>query len=323
MELVLSPPVLLAVATLYAIGSSLLRRRPAWRRRALVRFATRVDLPVPDAPLRVRVEAAITRRNVAFDVGAQIGIAALAVLALVFGVPRGLSGSSDAVRDALWGLIVAGGALVGAASVAAGTGARQARRAATESGPRLARPAAVAVADYVAPLELWGARAMGLAPAGALAVGLLIATFVDTVTPAELLNLGTVLAAIVGLTALALAEVTERRLLDLPQAAGSNLELPWSDALRAQVLRDVVTAPLAIGIYACFALLLAASTGVGDPVIANGLRGLIGVGVLGLLIVSAVSTASRPQRHFQQRLWPRDGASYPSVGPAEPAGGPR
>lgn len=324
--LLISPPVLIAVAAVYAAGSLLVRRRPAVRRRALVRFAGKVDLPVPDSSLWLSGEKALAHRNLAVDLGGQIGIVTVAVLGLVLGAPQGLTGdtgTTDGLGGMLWALIVIGASFAGAATGAAWAGARQARRAAPEPGPRVARPTALTLADYVAPLELWGARLMVLAPAVALAVGLIIATVVDTVAPAELLNVGTVLAVIVGPTALAIGEAVERQLLDLPRAAGSSLELAWSDALRARVLRDVVTAPLAIGVYACFALLLAASVGIGDPVIANGLRGLTGLGVFGLAAIAAVSAASRPQRHFRRRLWPRDGASYPSVDPAEPAGGTR
>jgi hypothetical protein len=322
-QLVFSPSVLLASAVVYALGSSMIRRRPAVRRRSLVRFAGKVDLPLPDPSLWPRAEAALARRNLAVDLGVAVGVATAAVLAWVLGAPEGLSGDTGATGDGLWALIVAGAALAGAATGAAWAGARQARQDAPAPGPRVARPKASRATDYVAPLELWGARVMALAPAVALAIGLVIATAIGTVAPAELLNVGTVLAAIVGLTALAVGEVTERRLLDLPQTAGSSLELAWSDALRARVLRDVVTAPLAIGVYACFALVLAASAGVGDPTIANGLIGLIGLGMIALAVIAVVSVASRPQRHFRQRLWPRDGASFPSLGAAEPTGGSR
>ncbi len=320
--LLVSPPVLLALAAAYAVGSPLIRRRPAVRRRALVRFAGRVDLPLPDPTLWPRVEAALTRRNVAVDIGAQIGIATAALVGLVLGAPQGLTGSPEATL-VLWALIVVGAKLAGGATGAAWAGAQDARQGLPAPGSRIARPTASHATDYVAPLELWSARLMAFAPAGALAIGLIIATGLDTVAPSELLNVGTVLAAIVAPIALAVGEVTERRLLDMPQMATSTFELAWSDALRARVLRDVVNAPLAIGVYACFALLVSASSGVGDPTIANGLLGLVGVGVLGLLVIAAGSAAARPQRHFRQRLWPRDGASFPSVGSGKPSGGPR
>ncbi|TVR61036.1 MAG: hypothetical protein EA422_13120 [Gemmatimonadales bacterium] len=320
LSLLLSPLVLLALAAVYAVGSSLIRRRPAVRRRALVRFARRVDLPLPDAPLWAPVEAALTRRNVAVDLGAQIGIAAAAVVGLMLGHPGGRTGDIGAELG-LWGMVVVGASVAGAATGSAWAGARDARRGAPAPGSRLARPTASVITDYVAPLELWSARLMAFAAAGALALGLVIATGVDTVAPAELLHIGTVLAAVVGPMALWLGVVTERRLLDLPQTAASTFELAWSDALRAQVLRDVVNAPLAIGVSTGFALLMAASFGVGDPTIANGLLGLLGAGVLGLAVVGIASSASKPQRHFRQRLWPRDGASYPGVGSDRPAGG--
>lgn len=321
MDLILTPTTLLLLAAMTAVGSALIRRQPAVRRRALTRFAGKVDLPLPDALLWPRAEAALTRRNIAVDVGAAGGIAAAAALGLWLGSPDGLPGYTAAAREGLWALIVAGAALAGAAAGAASTGVQEAGRRTPSAGPRVARPTASTASDYVAALELWGARGAAISPAVALVVGLVIATGVDTVAPADLLNLGTVLAVIVGLVALAVAEVTSRRLLDLPQAASTSLELAWSDALRARVLRDVVTAPLAIGIYATCALLIAASDGVRDPVIANGLMGLVGLGIIGVAVIAVVSAASRPQRHFRHRLWPREGVAYPSAGSAGSAGG--
>lgn len=320
MDVILLPTTLLLLAAVTAVGSVVIRRQPAVRRRALARFARRVDLPLPDALLWAQAETALTRRNVAVDVGGSAGVAVAAALGLLLGAPDGLPGDTEAAREGLWALIVAGAALAGAAGGAAWAGVRAASRRTPPAGPRLARPTAASAADYVAPVELWGARAAGIAPAVALAVGVVIATGVDTVRPADLVNVGTVLAVLAGLAALGVGEVAGRRLLDLPQSAGSNLELAWNDALRARVLRDVVTAPLAIGLYATCALLTAASDGVRDPVIANGLVGLVGLGIIAVAVITAASVASRPQRHFRRRLWPRDGAAYPSAGAAGQAG---
>ncbi|MCC5947635.1 MAG: hypothetical protein JJT89_04190, partial [Nitriliruptoraceae bacterium] len=233
---------------------------------------------------------------------------------LLLGLPDGLVGDTVPAREGLWALIAGGGVLAG---VAVGTGwaaVREAGRQTVSDGPRLARPTASRASDYVAPLELWAARAAAISPALALAVGLVLATGVDTVAPADLVNVGTVLAVVVGLGVLAMGEVIARRLLELRQSAGSTLELAWSDALRSRVLRDVVAAPMVIGLLATLALLTAASGGVNDPVIANGLIGLVGLGFIGVAVIALVGASSRPQRHFRRRLWPRAGADYPGAG---------
>ena len=59
---------------------------------------------------------------------------------------------------------------------------------------------------------------------------------------------------IVALLSLVAAELGGRRVLDAPQMAGSDLELAWSDGVRARVLRDVVTVPMAVGTYASFGI---------------------------------------------------------------------
>jgi hypothetical protein len=111
------------------------------------------------------------------------------------------------------------------------------------------------------------------------------------------------------LVTLGAGELASRRLLDQPQAAGSTLELAWSDAIRARILRDVVTAPLAIGTYASLGVLLAASSTIADPALGNTFVGVLGLVMWGLLVAAIVSVASRPQRHFRRRLWPEEDAS--------------
>ena len=70
------------------------------------------------------------------------------------------------------------------------------------------------------------------------------------VAPGELVHAGTVaLAAVVPLVALVAAELAGRRTPRAAQAAGTDLELAWKRRHPGPLLRDIVTAPLAIGVY--------------------------------------------------------------------------
>lgn len=302
MDLLLAPGTLLAIAAAAAILYPTLWRLRPLRRRAMARFARKVDLPAPTAEVQPHVEAALVGRSQTVGLAAGAAMGAAALIGWLVDAPASL-GTGEAMRESLWAFIVAGATATGAAAGAAWFALRQVRRPPTLDGPRVARPIAAVAADYVAPFERWGARLMGFAPTLGLALGLVIAGFVDSVAPAELLNAGTLLAAAVAPLVLLASELAMRRLVELPQVAGSSIDLAWNDAIRAQLLRDIVTAPLAVGVYASFALLASASAGVQDPVIANGLVGLIGLGIIVLAVVAVVSLGSRPQRYFRERLW--------------------
>jgi hypothetical protein len=304
---------LLIAAGLLALIVSLVRGLQPVQRRALERFARRVDLPLPDGS-RDELAGRLTGRTLGAELGACAGVAAAGIAAWVGDLPATLPASHE-VAQPLWTLIVAGAALVGGALGAGTYGARLAGRRGETGGTRIARPTAPTLADYVPPLERYGAWVMAFAPTLLLVVGSLLAWSPGELPLAAVLSPVTVVAAAVALLTLAAGELAGRRLLDQPQAAGSTLELAWSDAIRARILRDVTTAPLAIGAYASFGVLLAASGTIEDAVLANIVTGLLGLVMWGLLVAAVVSVASRPQRHFRRRLWPRAAASE-----AAPAG---
>jgi hypothetical protein len=309
-----APTSLLIVSGVLALVLPLVRRLEPLRRWSLDRFARRVDLPVPDH-LRPRIGSALARRTLAVDLGGLAGIAVLGAAGWLLGTGETIRTRGDAAGS-LWPLVAAGAAFAGAAIGAGLSGARQAAREAGATGPRIARPTAPTFADYVAPLELWGARLGAATPALLFVVGVAAALPTDVVTTSELVTTGALLAVTVPVIVLIGSELAGRRLLDLPQVAGSSLELAWSDVIRARMLRDIITAPLAIGVYATFALLAGASGAIQDDVVANAVVGAIGLATVAVVMIAIVSVASRPQRHFRHRLWPRDGGAYPSAGPA-------
>lgn len=294
---VLAPRVLLAVAPFAALVVVLVRRTARARRASLARFARRVDLPVPGGAAAEAVEHLLAVRNRSADLGAIGGVVVVAGWAH-------LAGATDLVGGSAWPLVVFGGAFVGAAVGAGVTAARDAARPTTRPGPRVARPTTPALEDYLAPLELLGGRFLAFVPAvmvlGASVAGVLTAT----VDPRGVLAVGPSAAVIAALAALAGAEVSGRRLVEQPQAAATTLELAWNDAVRARVLRDVITVPIGVGLYATFGVALTIIGAVTHPALQNAATGMLVVFALLAMVVAVVSTATAPQRHFRARLWP-------------------
>ncbi len=80
------------------------------------------------------------------------------------------------------------------------------------------------------------------------------------------------------------------------------------------MLRDLYTAPIAVGAYATFGLLIR----VGDAARHEEVQNLVGV-TFGVLVLAAIVLAvtgvlTRPHRHFRRRLWPELDVSVPTRG---------
>ena len=301
----MTPLALLALTPIGALLVLLVRTRPWVRRGSLRRYARRVGLAVPHE-LEASVERRLAARAMATELGALTGLGVLAVWAAIT--------HPTLVDDSLWTLAIFGALFTGGAVGSGLVAARQAIHHPGPHEPRVARPRQELLADFVAPRELQGARVVSLLPAFILVAAGLIAASSEAVALGGVLADGTVALAVLPLPIFAGSEVIARRLLDQPQPAGSTLELAWRDALRAQVLRDVYTAPIAVGAYATFGILMY----VGAAARHEGLQNLVGV-IFGMLVLAAIGLAvagalSRPHRHFRRRLWPNLDTSAPARG---------
>lgn len=262
---------------------------PAYGRWRALRHAQRMAVGLP-----AHLERSVSRRLMARDRGASLGgiiFTALAILAFHFEV--GVSDDSN-----LTALFVLGALFAGVGAGAAVTALLATNRLPAEQ-PRVARSGAVTVSDYLAPLELVGARLVV-----AVAVVALVLSSVVSIPGADGSRFAVAFFAIFGAIALAMFEVASRRIVDRPQPAGSTAELVWDDAIRASSLRDLVTAPLALGSYCLIfgALDIAeGSSNSGATVVAYTVAATF---ALALIVAGIVSVATRPQQHFKGRLWP-------------------
>lgn len=275
---------------------------PAYRDGAAARFGRSVGLALPDS-LEKQVSARLTVRLR----GATIG-AALATVAMLLLVHNGIPVASDHNFSSF---IIVGGAFVGVA-VGAGVASALRGRFSADDRVRVARAQAVEMPDYVAPFELVSTR-VGVALAA-------VAVPVAAVLGAEsgLVSLAAALT-VVAVFALVLFEVASRHVVRRGQPVGTQAELAWDDAIRASLLRDLITAPLALGLYALFIAGVCLSGVLADAL--GGYAGLIAQTAI-LLVLLAVAFAgavysivSKPQRHVLRRLWP-DLAVEPAAAPA-------
>ena len=276
--------ILAAVGMIVVIGASYV---PWYARYRAYQHAVYLRLDLPS-----RLERVVGARLMARERGAGIGgfvftVAAILVLTLW----------SDPLDDALLGSWFVVGALLAGAGVGTAVAALITRGDVAPGRPRVARAGAVAVRDYVAPFERIGARVVVV-----LAVAAWIVVTAVDVPDDGALALGLAFFAVAGAVTLVLFEVASRRIVDVPQPAGSTAELVWDDAIRASALRDLLTGPLALGTYG----LVFGAVGLGA--IGNSAASAAafvggGIVVASLVVNLIVGFVSRPARYFLDRLW--------------------
>jgi hypothetical protein len=256
---------------------------PFFVRYTTLRHAQLIELRLPD-----HLEPVVGHRLMTRLRGGMIGgLVFTAIAAAAFQWQAGAVVDSD-----LTGLFVIGTAFVG---LGAGTAVAALTGSVTiaPDQPRVARSGAVAVKDYLAPLELVGARVVVVGAVLLLAYALVVRDDIGAAI------FGVAFFAVTAVIALALFEVVSRRIVDQSQPAGSTAELVWDDAIRSSTLRDLVTAPLALGAYC----LIFGAFGVAEA--ANPAAGYIG-GFCGIAVAVAaiLSRVTRTQSFFLRRLWP-------------------
>ncbi|GAB3604927.1 hypothetical protein GCM10027413_03360 [Conyzicola nivalis] len=245
----------------------------------------RVDLPT-------RLERAVSSRLISRERGGIIGAAALGGLA-VLGFATGIV---DGLEPSLTIFFIVGAVFVGVGvgtAIAALTGKKEV----PSDVPRVARSEAASVADYIAPIERIGARVcVAIVVALAIAVGLAGPSADDLLLPVTLFAAAAILT-------LALFEMASRRIVEASQPAGSTAELVWDDAIRASVIRDLVTAPLALSVYGTvFGVFALADRSIGAAAATAYLGSALVIA--GFIITVVVSAVTRPRRYFLDRLWP-------------------
>lgn len=273
--------------------------------RELMALAERVHLPVPE-----HLEAELLRHVMRRGRAATAGFAAAFVAVFVpFAL---LQPDADVLRGSV--LVVVAFACATAAGAAA---ALLDRRRGSFGSPSVGRLRGPRLADLVPPgLIIVVSLMVVVALVGAAAMPLLPDAVVAEIPP------GSGALAIVAALALLAWAVAARALAHRRPIAGDTATLAWSDALRAESVRDLLLLPAYAAAYSlvgtAFAVLAAAfpaGSRAGDIV------GVIPLLVPVLLIIGVVALlySDATARHYQRRLWPElaDAASRPAPDRAE------
>lgn len=274
---------------------------PGVRAASARQTARSVGLALPVGKQEV-LERRFASRTRASSTGGAIGTA-LVMAGLVSGAIPAAAEPVLGGAGELW--LVVGGFFVGMAFASAIRALSERTPAVT--GERYARPGAVDVRDYVAPIDLIGAR---LAVAAGVLVLALASTFVFAIlgptSNNPLFSVGA-LVVLLGVVSLVVFEISARRILDRAQPAASPEDLAWDDAIRALTVREIVGAPLSLGVWGGLAV------GLTMPSLSSHDVGwwgklivliLVVIIAFGILIAAVVSIATKPQQHYLRRLWP-------------------
>jgi len=299
-ELLTAIIVYLAVFTIIGLLLMAWTFRKESVERATRNFERALGLGVPDE-LRFHVGARRMRRR-RFELGGTI-LAVIGTAALVW-----FADPAEAVGGSGGAFLVVGAALGGGA-VGSLIGALQWPAQRDPEAIRYARAGAVGLPDYIPPFERRGAPIIvGLA---ILLLGITAITDTTGITSISLsptASAGSVLT-IASVLALGFSEIVGRRIVGRAQPIGSERELVWDDALRSQDLLGLASAPMVLGFFAVMILgtdLSSVFLRTIDPVNMFTID-QIG-GVLAIVAVTALAgywIASRPERYFLRRLWPK------------------
>jgi hypothetical protein len=256
------------------------------------RFGRSVGLQVP-AGLETSIRSRLARRALFGSIGALVATVVILGVILLGVLPYDR-------QSTIW--LVLGGLFAGAGAGSALAALTERATAAPDSA-RFARSGAVDLGDYLAPVELVGVRVV----VGA-SVAVLLGSIVVGVTRVEAWSATLVVASVVvalAVASLVVFEVAGRRIIDRGRPAGSPAELAWDDAMRATSLRELLTAPLCLGLWGTliivFEVLEAFSVGPESSMIGAVVGLLL---VVGAIVFAIVATASKPQQHYLRRLWP-------------------
>ena len=300
--------VVSGILVLLTVINLLVTSRRSWQERQLMRLAERVNLSVPEH-LEVELQRHITRRGRASTIG--VGATFLFVsLPLVLILP-------DATL--LQGVVPVAIAFAGGSLTTAVTALNDRRRG-TFGAPSVGRLRGPAVSDLV-PARLVRMAAVIVVVSAVLAtVAMLPPNDVFAETPSASAAL-----ALVGIATLTAWWWGSRALAHRRPMAGDATTLAWSDALRAESIRDLLLLPATAAMLSMVDTVPAALVALaGDDGAARSIAINVSFFVpLAVLIPLVIVQCSYwTSRHYQRHLWPElTHPRIPGLAPALPAAG--
>jgi len=265
-----------------------------WQRRFEL-FAYQSDLRVSDEIITAAVIRRLRRTDLGSAVGAAVG---LIVSASLVGIarPAGVSAFLWAAILPLMLLFVTAGAVASSLT--------DELFSPVHRSPRVARPTAVSIRDYISPGQFWLVPVVVVAAVVLTLVGVVLSSF-GVLDPARFLQGSTIWATPVAVVVTLGGFVVARLIVAQKQPASDSLELAWSDALRADTFRmlwvfESIMAWLAV-VLAGIGILRALPVPIGAS-----WAGLILTlaGNFGILAMSRVFNYGAGRSYFRYRLWP-------------------
>jgi len=265
-----------------------------WRRR-FVLFANQSDLRVSDEIITTAVIRRLRRTEVGSEIGCLIGLlASAALLEIAHPVDT---------QFFLWAAVLPVLLLCQTAGALASSLTDE-LFVPMEHSPRIARSSTVSVRDYMSPARFWLVPVLLLVALMLLVAGLVLSGLglIDSSRFLQSLPIWAVpTAVLVGIGGAIVAHVVIQR----DQPASDSLELAWSDALRADVFRNLWVFE---GIVVWLALVL---TGIGilralpSPIELSWASLVLTLaGNVGIVVLSSVFNYGVGRSYFRYRLWP-------------------
>lgn len=201
------------------------------------------------------------------------------------------------------------GAMFAGAAIGTAIGSLPRTRRLDKDSIRYARPEAVTLDDYVAPLVRRGAwAAVGLATLIYLSSVIVSTTGIAPIALLPPTTFGGIMVAL-AIASLAFFETMGHRMVGRAQPTGSEPELVWGDAMRSTNVSGLAMAPIALGFYGLVTCTV--DFAIGFRHIVDTVAALITVnvfwnlGIVAIILIGIYAITSRPQRHFLRRLWPQ------------------
>ena len=283
------------VGALGAIVSLVVVRTQAWQKKTFLTFANKVTLWVADEVISAAVTRRLRRSATGTAVGALIGIGAVAVIVVMNPT---IPWRTTAYLLAFPVLFIAVSAIPVALAL------RDELYVHTENSQRVARTNHVEVRDYISPGRFWAPPVLGVAALMLVALGVVLSAS-GRIDGQRFFGSPTVPWIAAVLVVLGLGWAAARKIIRGNQTATDGLELAWSDAMRADALRNLWTLAAAL---AWFAVVVAGLGLLGalevpiEPLWASTI--LQTSATWGAIVISMVYSRVSAYSYFRYRLWP-------------------
>jgi len=283
------------VGALVALVSLVVVQTEGWQKKAFLTFANRVTLWVSDEVISAAVTRRLRRSAMGAAIGALIGIVAVALIVVV--------GPTIPFRSTVY--LVAFPVLFIAVSVIPVTLAlRDELYVHADDSPRIARTSHVEVRDYVSPGRFWAPPAFGAAATVLVALGVGLSASGQIDGPRFFGSAAVPWTAVV-IVVLALGWAAARKIVRGNQTATDGLELAWSDAMRADALRNLWVLGTAIAWFAVVVAGLGLLGALEAPIEPSWAAIILQTSATwGAIVISRIYSTGGAYSYFRYRLWP-------------------